>query len=50
MKHISKICMKKDISGNEAQKIIDGITEENKEKIAISDSSDNVAAAPIIGR
>lgn len=27
----------KDISGNEAQKIIDGIPEENKEKIAISD-------------
>ena len=40
----------KDISGSEAQKIIDGIPEENKEKIAVSDSSNNIAGAPVIGR
>jgi len=40
----------KDISGNEAQKIIDGIPEENKEKIAISDSSNNIAGTLVMGR
>ena len=39
----------KDISGSEAQKIIDGIPEENREKIAVSDSSNNIAGA-FLGR
>ena len=39
----------KDISGSEAQKVIDGIPEENKEKIAVSDSSNNVAGT-FLGR
>ena len=39
----------KDISGSEAQKIIDGIPEENREKVAVSDSSNNIAGA-FLGR
>ncbi|UYI77762.1 MAG: hemagglutinin repeat-containing protein [Fusobacterium varium] len=39
----------KDISGSEAQKIIDSIPEENREKVAVSDSSNNIAGA-FLGR
>ena len=40
----------RDISGSEAQKLINSISEESRENVAVSDSSNNVAGAPVIGR